>query len=146
MDAVLTHDPFDPQEELAAFSAGLSSAGAVVTFIGRVRPGDAVASLYLEHHPRLTERSLSSIAEAAKARFDVAVRIVHRCGTIPAGEPIVFVAAAATHRRPAFDAVEYMMDRLKTDALFWKREDRAGGCEWIEPTEADVAARGRWSA
>ena len=83
---------------------------------------------------------------ASAARFGVdAVRIVHRCGAIAPGEAIVFVAAAARHRRAAFEAADYLMDRLKTDAIFWKREDGVDGARWIEPTEADRADRARWS-
>ena len=73
-----------------------------------------------------------------------AVRVVHRCGAIAPGEAIVFVAAAAVHRRAAFEAVDYLMDRLKTDALFWKREDGVDGPRWIEPTGGDRADRARW--
>jgi molybdopterin synthase catalytic subunit len=88
---------------------------------------------------------LDEIAASAE-RFGVeAVRIVHRCGEIAPGEAIVFVAAAAAHRRAAFDAVDYLIDRLKTDALFWKREDGVDASSWIEPTDADRADRARWS-
>ncbi|HET9429388.1 MAG TPA: molybdenum cofactor biosynthesis protein MoaE, partial [Allosphingosinicella sp.] len=73
------------------------------------------------------------------------LRIVHRFGTLLPGEPIVFVAAASAHRRAAFEAADYVMDRLKTDALFWKREDTASGNRWIEPRDDDHVARQRWS-
>jgi molybdopterin synthase catalytic subunit len=99
----------------------------------------------LEHHPRLTLKSLEDIAVEAAERFDVSqVRVVHRCGEIAAGEPIVFAAAASPHRRAAFEAADYLMDRLKTEAVFWKREEGPAGANWIEPTEADYADRGRW--
>src|SRR4029453_13144206 len=104
---------------------------------GQGRDGEAVESLFLDHHPRLTEKSLGEIAEAAAERFDIAaIRIVHRCGTVAAGEAIVFAAAAARHRRAAFEAADYLKDRLKTDAVFWKREDRVDGSHWIDPTGA----------
>ena len=148
IDTRLAKDTFRPEEELASFSA--EGAGAIASFTGLCRPatkeGAPIERLFLDHHPRLTERSLHDIAASAK-RFGVtAVRIVHRCGAIAPGEAIVFVAAAAAHRRAAFDAVDFLMDRLKTDALFWKREDGVDVSAWIEPTEADRADRARWSA
>ena len=147
IDARLVQDAFRPEQELASFSAG--DAGAVASFTGFCRPatkaGTLISGLFLDHHPRLTEQSLRDIAVSAK-RFEVdAVRIVHRCGAIVPGEAIVFVAAAAAHRRAAFEAVDYLMDRLKTDALFWKREDGVDLSAWIEPTDADRADRARWS-
>ena len=148
IDARLAHEPFRPEEELAGFAA--EGAGAVASFTGLCRPsskdGAPIERLFLDHHPRLTAQSLQDIAASAE-RFDVdAVRIVHRCGEIAPGEPIVFVAAAAAHRRAAFDAVDYLMDRLKTDALFWKREDGVDASVWIAPTEADRADRARWKS
>jgi molybdopterin synthase catalytic subunit len=148
IDARLAHARFMPEVELAAFA--VEGAGAVASFAGFCRPttkdGAPIERLFLDHHPRLTEQSLHDIAASAE-RFGVgAVRIVHRCGAIAPGEAIVFVAAAAAHRRAAFDAVDCLMDRLKTDALFWKREDGVDGPRWIEPTEADRADRARWSA
>jgi molybdopterin synthase catalytic subunit len=143
----LAHEPFAPEQELAGF--GAEGAGAIASFTGLARPtakdGAPIRSLFLDHHSRLTRRSLDEIAASAE-RFGIsAVRIVHRCGEIAPGEAIVFVAAAAAHRRAAFDAVAYLMDRLKTDALFWKREDGVDLSSWIEPTEADRADRARWS-
>ena len=144
----LAHEAFAPEEELAGFSA--EGAGAIASFTGLARPttneGAPLLRLFLDHHGRLTRRSLDEIAASAE-RFGVdAVRIVHRCGEIAPGEPIVFVAAAAAHRRAAFEAVDYLMDRLKTDALFWKREDGVDVSSWIEPTDGDRADRTRWSA
>jgi molybdopterin synthase catalytic subunit len=94
----------------------------------------------------MTEASLREIGEDSGRRFDIsAIRVVHRCGDIAPGEAIVFVATAALHRRAAFEAAEYAMDRLKTDAVFWKREDTVDGSRWIEPTSGDQADRSRWS-
>jgi molybdopterin synthase catalytic subunit len=143
----LAHEPFAPAQELAGFSA--DGAGAVVSFTGLARPttrdGAPIERLFLDHHSRLTQLSLDDIAASA-ARFDVsAVRIVHRCGEIAPGEAIVFVATVSAHRRAAFEAADFLMDRLKTDALFWKREDGLDGARWIEPTESDRADRARWS-
>lgn len=145
----LADRPFVPHEELADFMAGLSGEGAVVSFAGLARPctgsGETVERLVLDHHPRLTLSSIEQIASAARERFEVtALAIVHRHGAVEPGEAIVFVAAAALHRRPAFEAADYAMDRLKTEALLWKREDRDGGSEWIEPRGDDHWARERW--
>jgi molybdopterin synthase catalytic subunit len=102
--------------------------------------------MFLDHHPSLTQKSVEKIARAAKDRFAVsAVVAVHRCGHIAPGEAIVFVAASACHRRAAFEATDYMMDRLKTEAIFWKREDTPEASRWIEPTDADHTDRARWS-
>lgn len=150
MSIRLADEPFAADCELAEFTARLAGAGAVVSFVGiardRASSGEEVRQLFLDHHPRLTLRSLQEIAEAARERFDISsLRIVHRFGTVAPGETIVFVAAASAHRRAAFEAADYMMDRLKTDALFWKREETATGSRWIEPRDDDYAARERWS-
>lgn len=139
-----------PEAELTAFIRTLDGDGAVVSFVGLARPADAsggaVGGLYLDSYPGMTEASLGGVAADALARFPVsAVRVVHRCGAIAPGAPIVFAAAAAPHRRAAFEAADYLMDRLKTDAVLWKREDGIDGSRWIEPSEADRAARARWS-
>lgn len=146
----LAAQPFDAAAEYRAFEARLAGEGAIVTFTGAARPrthdGEEISGLFLDHHPRMTEASLREIAENAGGRFDVsAITVVHRCGEVGAGDTIVFVAAAAIHRRAAFEAAEYAMDRLKTDAVFWKREDSVDGSRWIEPTLADQADRTRWS-
>jgi len=138
-----------PEQELAALLAQATGDGAVVSFVGLARPeskgGQKIDKLVLAHHSTLTQRSIEDIAVAAGERFDIShVRVVHRCGEIAPGEPIVFAGAAATHRRAAFDAADYLMDRLKTEAVFWKREIGEAGSEWIEPTEADYADRDRW--
>jgi molybdopterin synthase catalytic subunit len=139
----------DPQIELAELTEAACGDGAIVSFVGLARPesseGNAVDALVLDHHPTLTRQSLEDIAVACGERFDVShIRVVHRCGTVPSGEPIVFAGAASIHRRAAFDAADYLMDRLKTEAVFWKREVGDAGSTWIEPTEADVADRERW--
>ena len=138
-----------PEQELAALIEQASGDGAVVSFAGIARPGsrggEAVRGLVLDHHPALTLRSLEEIASDAAERFDVShVRVVHRWGEVAAGEPIVFAGASALHRRAAFDAADYLMDRLKTEAVFWKREIGETGSRWIEPTAADYADRERW--
>lgn len=147
--AHLEAQALDPQLELAELTEQARGDGAIVTFIGLARPeskqGDAIDALVLEHHETLTRQSLEEIAVACAQKFDVSqVRVVHRCGTIPAGEPIVFAGVASIHRRAAFEATDYLMDRLKTEAVFWKREVGEAGSRWVEPTEADQADRGRW--
>ena len=147
--ARLDPDPFDPAAELAELTRDAAGDGAVVSFIGLARDatksGEPVKTLVLEHHPRLTAKSLEDIASDALERFAVShVRVVHRCGQLMPGEPIVFAAASSPHRRAAFEAADYLMDRLKTEAVFWKREEGPSGSRWIEPTEADYADRGRW--
>lgn len=147
--ARLEEGALQPEQELAALLEQARCDGAVVSFTGVARPGskggETVYRLVLEHHPALTLQSLEEIAVEAAARFDVShVRVVHRCGDIAAGEAIVFAGAASVHRRAAFEAADYLMDRLKTEAVFWKREVGEEGSQWIEPTEADYADRERW--
>jgi len=147
--ALLEAEALDPQLELAELTEAARGDGAIVTFVGLARPesrdGNAVDAVVLDHHPTLTRQSLEDIAVACAERFDVShVRVVHRRGTVPAGEPIVFAGASSIHRRAAFDAADYLMDRLKTEAVFWKREVGDDGAQWIEPTEADLADRDRW--
>jgi molybdopterin synthase catalytic subunit len=141
-------EPFDAALLLADFSGRAAGAGAIASFTGLVRgenDGAAVSGLTLDHHPRLTEQAIAGIGADAVARFALAdIMIVHRHGAMAPGEAIVFVAAAAAHRRPAFDAVGYAMDRLKTEAPFWKREQRGDGAHWLEASESDREARARW--
>jgi molybdopterin synthase catalytic subunit len=149
MSVRLADAPFAADRELALFTAGLTGEGAVVTFLGIARAqasdGAEVKRLVLDHHPGLTLGSLNAIADSARERFALtSLRIVHRRGAIAPGETIVFVAAAAEHRRAAFEGADYMMDRLKTDAVFWKREETPEGGRWIEPSEEDYEARERW--
>lgn len=148
ISALLEERALHPEAELKALLAA-PGAGAVVSFVGLVRSssstGADVRSLVLEHHPTLTKSSLEEIAAAAAKRFKVIhIRVVHRCGTVAAGEPVVFAGAAATHRRAAFEAADYLMDRLKTEAVLWKREEGPAGTTWIEPTDADHRERERW--
>jgi molybdopterin synthase catalytic subunit len=144
----LQAEPFDPSALLAAFSARAAGAGAIASFTGLVRSetdGAAVLGLELDHHPRLAERALADIEADAARRFElVEILVVHRHGALAPGEAIVFVAAAARHRRAAFDAVDYVMDRLKTDVPFWKRERRSDGACWLEARDSDHADRRRW--
>lgn len=147
--ARLEEGGLDPALELAEMLRTGAGDGAVVSFVGMARPatksGKPVERMVLDHHPRLTLRSLEEIAAAAADRFKVShVRVVHRSGEILPGEPIVFAGACSPHRRAAFEAADYLMDRLKTEAVFWKREEGPEGAHWIEPTEADYSERDRW--
>ncbi|MBW8754605.1 MAG: molybdenum cofactor biosynthesis protein MoaE [Sphingomonadales bacterium] len=148
-EAILSPTPIDPAEILRQFSAAAAGAGAVVSFTGlargTTRDGRAVSALVLESHRSLTLRSMEAIAADAHARFAIAAsRVIHREGRIAPGEAIVFVATAAPHRRAAFEAADYLMDRLKSEAVFWKREEGPDGARWIEPTADDAADLARW--
>jgi molybdopterin synthase catalytic subunit len=141
----LSADPIDPPALLAAFTRASVGAGAVVSFSGIVRPDCGVTNLWLDHHEQLTRAGIEDLAADARARFDLAaIAIVHRVGSVAPGEPIVFVAAAAIHRRAAFDAVDYAMDRLKTDVPLWKCESRGAERSWIEARPQDHADAARW--
>ena len=142
---MICEGPIDPAALLARFAAAQGDAGAIVSFTGTVRGGGGVTALELEHHPTFTAKVIDAIGGDARARFDIAdCLIAHRIGSLTPGEPIVFVAAASAHRRAAFEAVDYVMDRLKTEAPLWKRELCADGAEWIEARGSDVADRARW--
>ena len=141
----LSPDPIDPAALLENFTRAATGAGAIVSFTGIMRGEGGVQKLWLDHHPRLTEPAIGEVEAEAKQRFELdALTILHRIGSVAPGEPIVFVAAASRHRRAAFDAVDYMMDRLKTDAPLWKRESSASGERWIEARSEDHADRARW--
>lgn len=138
----------DPPGLLAKFIDSAKGAGGIASFTGVVRSaneGGTVEQLWLDHHEQLTPAALERIASEATARFGlIDIHIVHRVGAVAPGQPIVFIAAAAPHRRAAFDAVDYAMDRIKTDAPLWKRETRDGADHWIESRPPDHAARARW--
>jgi molybdopterin synthase catalytic subunit len=142
----LTEAPFDPGAELSAFTAGRSETGAVATFTGIARAEQGrTAILELEAYPGFTEAEIGRIADQARDRFALHdLAILHRVGRIGPGEPIVFVATAASHRRAAFEACDFLMDYLKSRAPFWKKEHGPDGPRWIEPTAQDHADRERW--
>lgn len=134
---------FAPGAELARLEA--LGGGGLGCFIGTVR-GGAIAALTLEHYPGMTERALDAIADQAMRRFGLlGCVIVHRVGRLLPGERIVLAAAAAAHRAPALEATQFLIDWLKTDAPFWKKEEFAdGSAAWVEARAADAAAAGRW--
>ena len=138
---------FDPGAELNAFSELSEGAGAVVTFTGLVRStaSDPIESLTLECYPELALNQIGAIAAEAHARFRLLDEVViHRYGTLKPGEPIVQVMTLAPHREAAFEAAEFLMDYLKTDAPFWKKEAAGGETRWVEAREEDDEARARW--
>ncbi|HEY0646748.1 molybdenum cofactor biosynthesis protein MoaE [Phenylobacterium sp.] len=146
MSIRLTEAPFDPGALLSEFSRGRSETGAVATFTGLARAEQGATNiLELEAYPGFTETEISKIASEAQGRWALHdLMILHRVGRIGPGEPIVFVATAASHRRAAFEACDFLMDYLKSKAPFWKKEHGPEGERWIEPTAQDHADRERW--
>lgn len=130
--------------------AGRGDVGALVTFAGLCRDeAGGLAALEIEHYPGMAEAELARVAAAAEARWPLlALRVIHRYGRIAAGGRIVFVAAASTHRGDAFAATQFLMDYLKTDAPFWKREHHPDGTAgpWVAARDTDEAAAARWNA
>ncbi|GAA4214898.1 molybdopterin synthase catalytic subunit MoaE [Sphingomonas endophytica] len=132
--------------DIAAEVERLEQGGAVATFAGLVRADDGVATLELEHYPGATEAALTRLAEDATARWSLtAVAIVHRVGPMAPGERIVFVGTCSAHRAAALESCAFLIDRLKTDAPFWKRETVEGTTRWVEARAADEDAAARWS-
>ena len=143
-------EDFDLGAELARMRAGDPRIGAVVSFIGTVRDlneGAQVAELELEHYPGMTERSLQDIVEQARARWPLyGALVVHRVGPMAPMEQIVLVAVSAAHRGEAFAACEFIMDYLKTEAPFWKKEQTPEGARWVDARISDDSARAKWAA
>ncbi|TCS74039.1 molybdopterin synthase subunit MoaE [Sulfuritortus calidifontis] len=139
---------FDLNAELAALYAANPKVGAVASFLGLVRDvneGDGVATLTLEHYPGMTEKALARIVEEARSRWDMLdCTVIHRVGELKPTEPIVLVAVASSHRQDAFAACEFVMDYLKTQAPFWKKEMTPDGARWVEARESDDTAAARW--
>jgi molybdopterin synthase catalytic subunit len=147
LDVRVQEADFDPGAETDALRDRCT--GAVVSFVGIAREFSdafAVESIFLEHYPGMTERSLEAIARQALERWNLqAVRIVHRFGTLLPGERIVLVATASAHRDAAFDACRFVIDFLKTEAPFWKRESGRDGQRWVAAKDSDERALARWS-
>lgn len=141
---------FDLAEEMAALTEGRADIGGIASFIGLCRDeGGTLSALELEHYPGMAESAVRAIAELAVERFSLsAILAIHRYGKIAPGGQIVLVAAAAPHRHAAFQGAEFLMDFLKTDAPFWKKEHLADGStgEWVSAKDADDSARDRWKA
>ncbi len=144
-DVRLLAETFVPGPALTDFTRANPDSGGVASFTGLVRPGGGVAELELTHYAPLTSSAMEELAERAQLRFDLdGVLVWHRIGSMVPGEPIVLVAAAARHRRDAIQAVDFLMDHLKSVAWFWKRERRSDGWRWIEPRGQDHADLARW--
>jgi len=145
--SVQTED-FDVSAELAALRAGDARVGAVCCFVGTVRDrnaGDAVASMELEHYPGMTEKSIEAMVAEALRRFELfGARVVHRVGLLQPQDQIVLVAVTSAHRGQSFQACEFLMDYLKTQAPFWKKEATPQGARWVDARESDDAALARW--
>ena len=140
---IVNMDEIDVAGELAGVEG--QGAGAVATFTGLVRADDGVGSLELEHYPEATETALAKLADTAAARWKlIDATIVHRVGILRPGNRIVFVGVSAPHRAAALEACAFLIDRLKTDAPFWKRETRDGSSTWVEAREGDADTARRW--
>lgn len=140
-------EDFSVDQEYEALSSG-TDAGAVVTFIGKVRDmnlGDHVTGLHLEHYPGMTEKSLNEICDEAKSRWPLLqLRLIHRIGDLDIGDQVVFVGVSSAHRSASFEACEFVMDYLKTKAPFWKKERTTDGTRWIDSRDSDAKAAQRW--
>jgi molybdopterin synthase catalytic subunit len=140
---------FDVAREIAALTKGRTDVGAVVSFSGVCRGdenGEPIAALTLEHYPGMAEAEIGRHADEAAARWPLTgLTVIHRVGRIAPGENIVLVLAASQHRQAAFHAAEFLMDYLKANAPFWKREEGRKGANWIEAREHDDAAAARWT-
>jgi molybdopterin synthase catalytic subunit len=144
----IQEQPFDVGAELAALTAGRADIGALASFVGLVRDsaGEGLTAMTLEHYPGMTEKKLAEIEAEANARWRLqASLIVHRYGRMLPGEPIVLVATASEHRAAALEACAFLIDWLKTEAPFWKLEERSGGPRWVEARDADRRAASRWN-
>src|SRR3954470_10556611 len=146
----IQHEDFDVGAELAQLRASDHRVGAVCSFVGTVRaagkPGDElVLDMELEHYPGMTEKAIEAMVDEAQRRFDIfAARVIHRVGLLRPGEQIVFVAVTSAHRGQSFQACEFLMDYLKTQAPFWKKERTAQGARWVDARSTDDAALARW--
>jgi molybdopterin synthase catalytic subunit len=143
-------EPFDVARETTAATTGLADLGAVVTFLGVCRSeAGRLAALEIEHYPGMAETEIRRIAEEAAARWSLlALSVIHRSGVVPVGEPIVVGVTASVHRTDAFKAAEFLMDFLKTNAPFWKKELAANGepDRWVEAKSSDEAKIRHWQA
>lgn len=142
-------EDFDVSSEIKALENGTKQTGAVVSFVGLVRDfthgQQQDVGITLEHYPGMTEQQLQDIEHQARARWALAnVTIIHRVGTLSAGEQIVLVLTSSRHRQEAFEAANYIMDILKTEATFWKKEHAGQDAEWVGARNTDRQAADRW--
>jgi len=145
--SIQTQD-FDLAAEVAALRAGDARVGAVCAFVGTVRDrndGASVSTLELEHYPGMTEKSIEAMVDEAFRRFDIfGARVIHRVGLLHPLDQIVLVAVTSAHRGQSFQACEFLMDYLKTQAPFWKKEQTPQGARWVDARVSDDAALARW--
>ncbi len=145
--AIQTED-FDVQREVAQLRSGDARVGAVCVFLGTVRErndGSAVSSMELEHYPGMTEKSIQAMLTQAQEKFDIyAARVIHRVGLLHPEDQIVMVAVTSAHRGMSFQACEFLMDYLKTQAPFWKKEVTPDGARWVDARVSDDQALARW--
>ena len=148
MSVRVQHDDFDVGGEIAQLRQGNPQIGAVASFVGVVRDlneGSAVATMTLEHYPGMTEKAVGKIIDEAKGRWQVYdALVIHRIGTLAPLDQIVLVVVSSAHRGDAFAACEFIMDYLKTQAPFWKKEETPGGARWVEARASDDEAAQRW--
>ena len=141
-------EDFDIGRELEALTRGRNDVGGLASFVGLVRDandGHAIQGMTLEHYPGMTEKALEDICAQAHERWDLIDTVVlHRVGRLEPGDRIVMVGVASAHRGEAFAACEFIMDYLKTQAPFWKREETPAGARWVEARASDDSAAGRW--
>ncbi len=139
---------FSLTEEIEALRAGDKRVGAVCSFIGTVRDrndGSAISSMELEHYPGMTEKAIEAMIDEAHMRFDIyAVRVIHRVGLLQPLDQIVLVAVTSAHRGQSFQACEFLMDYLKTQAPFWKKEQTPEGARWVDARVSDDTALAKW--
>ena len=139
---------FDLDAEVRALREGDAQVGAVAAFVGTVRDrsdGAAVSAMELEHYPGMTERAIEAMVDEARQRFRIrGVRVIHRIGALAPRDQIVLVVVTSAHRHEAFQACEFLMDYLKTQAPFWKKETTPDGARWVDARQADDAALARW--
>ena len=143
IDVRIQTEAFDSAALLASLEA--DGVGAISSFTGLVRSDDGVTAIELEHYPAMTEASLRAVATEALSRWNLSgAIIIHRVGKMAVGEPIVFVAAASAHRAEALAACAFLIDRLKTDAPFWKKEYRGEQAQWVEAKASDDENSAKW--
>jgi molybdopterin synthase catalytic subunit len=145
--SIQTED-FDASTEIAALRQSDARVGAVCSFLGTVRDrndGDAVSTMELEHYPGMTEKAIEAMIDAAHQRFDIfGARVIHRVGLLQPLDQIVMVAVTSAHRGESFQACEFLMDYLKTQAPFWKKEETPAGARWVDARVTDDAALAKW--
>lgn len=147
---VVQGNDFDLSRELTELRAELPEVGAIVSFVGTVRAkisAPQLKQMELEHYPGMTEKSLEIIVQQACQRWEVSnVVVIHRIGLLSVGEQIVLVAVASKHRGTAFEACEFIMDYLKTEAPFWKKEIDENGTQWVDARDSDFSALQKWES